>query len=197
MVDVFVEAMRGPLEAIGFVKRACGNLFTSDFGGDMVGWVGLNTASAHYPKGIRAVHPNVGVRHQFVARWHAALRGETSDIGPTNYHGVVVYVDVRRGLPLLGVRRGRRHGCGGAEHNRRCRRVRTAVDPLVIPLIAALEVRQLDLPAGRPRQIVGQLIERGLKSLVVPHRARSAWPLGRPHWCRSAIDWQLSPGQGS
>jgi len=55
-----VETVRQPLAELGFRKRA-GGVFTSDLGDDVLGWLGLNTASEHV-KGVE-VAPVVGVRH--------------------------------------------------------------------------------------------------------------------------------------
>lgn len=45
-------------------------------------------------------------------------------------------------------------------------------DPLVLPLVAALEVGKLDLAAGRPVEVLGELVERRLE----PHTQLSSKP---------------------
>ena len=68
-----VESVREPLAELGFKKRA-GAIFTSDLGDDVLGWLGLNTASEHVI-GVE-VAPVVGVRHGAVERLVAELRGD-------------------------------------------------------------------------------------------------------------------------
>lgn len=59
----------------GFKKRA-GFIFTRDLGDDVIGWVGLNTASHKRPVDEVLVNPVVGVRHQRVERVVADGQGE-------------------------------------------------------------------------------------------------------------------------
>lgn len=76
LVALVVETVKEPMARLGFTKRA-GRIFTSAFGGDSLGWVGLNTASEHRaPEGVE-VNLVVGVRNQHVERLVAELRGET------------------------------------------------------------------------------------------------------------------------
>jgi len=67
--------LREPLEAIGFRKRS-GRIFTLELGPDVLGWLGMNTASRHQAAGSVEVNPVVGVRHQVVERLVAELRRE-------------------------------------------------------------------------------------------------------------------------
>ena len=63
------------LQELGFSKRA-GFIFTRNLTDDVIGWLGLNTASRHAPVGVREVNPVVGVRHQGIERMVAELRKE-------------------------------------------------------------------------------------------------------------------------
>ncbi|MBB2974951.1 hypothetical protein FHX49_000492 [Microbacterium endophyticum] len=63
------------LVGFGFKKRA-GMIFTRELADDMIGWVGLNTASRHTAVGEFEVNPVVGVRHQGIERVVAELRGK-------------------------------------------------------------------------------------------------------------------------
>ena len=80
-----VGAVKEPLERLGFRKRA-GRIFTLDLEDDVIGWLGLNTASDRY-RFMQAVgvHPVVGVRHQVVERLWADLETKKFDsyVGPT------------------------------------------------------------------------------------------------------------------
>lgn len=69
------EAATEALGALGFRKRTEG-LYTTDLGDDVLGVVGLNTATEHQPKGMIEVNPIVGIRHQGIERMVAELRGE-------------------------------------------------------------------------------------------------------------------------
>lgn len=66
LVKDVIEAVRGPLGSLGLRKRA-GAVFTMDIEDDVVGWLGLNTATEHHVGAVE-VHPVVGVRHQLVER---------------------------------------------------------------------------------------------------------------------------------
>src|SRR5699024_1556232 len=48
-------------------------------------------------------------------------------------------------------------------------------DPLVIPLVTTLEVRQLDLARLGPLEVLTQLVERGLEAHQSSSRSRVAW----------------------
>lgn len=61
------EAVRRPLGDIGFRKRS-GGIFTADVAEDTLGWLGLNRASEHQPKGRFEVNPVIGVRLQRIER---------------------------------------------------------------------------------------------------------------------------------
>lgn len=67
--------VREPLTALGLRKRS-GPIFTMELATDVLGWLGLNTASKYLPAGVVEVNPVVGVRHQTVERLIADLRGE-------------------------------------------------------------------------------------------------------------------------
>ena len=67
--------LREPLEERGFRKRSSG-VFTVELARDVLGWLGLNTASRHQVDGTVEVNPVVGVRHQGVERLVAELRAE-------------------------------------------------------------------------------------------------------------------------
>ena len=67
-------AVREPLTELGFRTRRRG-ILTTDLDEDVLGWVGLNTATKHHPDAVE-VNPVVGVRHQAVERLVAELRGE-------------------------------------------------------------------------------------------------------------------------
>ncbi|HWM88899.1 MAG TPA: hypothetical protein VNO33_23775 [Kofleriaceae bacterium] len=67
--------VREPLTALGLRKRS-GAIFTMELAPDVIGWLGLNTASKYLPTGVVEVNPVVGVRHQTVERLIADLRGE-------------------------------------------------------------------------------------------------------------------------
>jgi hypothetical protein len=68
--------LREPLESMGFRKRS-GRIFTVELHPDVLGWLGLNTASRHQAPGALEVNPVVGVRHQVVEHLVAELRRET------------------------------------------------------------------------------------------------------------------------
>jgi hypothetical protein len=59
----------------GFRKRA-GGIFTTELANGALGWVGLNSASRHYPAGSVEINPVVGIRNQEVERVVAEVRGE-------------------------------------------------------------------------------------------------------------------------
>lgn len=67
--------LREPLEARGFRKRD-GRVFTVELAPDVLGWLGMNTASRHQAAGSLEVNPVIGVRHQVVERLVAELRME-------------------------------------------------------------------------------------------------------------------------
>ena len=67
--------VREPLLRLGFRKRS-GPIFTTELAPDVLGWLGLNTATGHEPAGSVEVNPVVGVRHQVVERTIARLVGE-------------------------------------------------------------------------------------------------------------------------
>jgi len=73
--SVGLDDVRAQLEVAGFKKRA-GQVFTREFGGELLGWLGLNRATRHRSVGVVEVNPVVGVRHQGVERIVAELRGE-------------------------------------------------------------------------------------------------------------------------
>ena len=62
-------------EAAGFRKRGH-QIFTLDLARDVLGWIGLNTATKRRRPGEVEVNPVVGVRHTGVERLVAELRGE-------------------------------------------------------------------------------------------------------------------------
>jgi len=66
------DAFRDPLASIGFRKRA-GAIFTAEVADEVLGWVGLNRASEHQPKGQFEVNPVIGIRLQRVEREVARL----------------------------------------------------------------------------------------------------------------------------
>jgi hypothetical protein len=67
--------LREPLDAIGFRKRA-GWIFTAELDNNVLGWMGMNTASRHQAAGSVEVNPVVGVRHQAVEQLVAEFRHE-------------------------------------------------------------------------------------------------------------------------
>lgn len=70
-----MEPLVDGLLALGFRKRA-GLVFTMPMAGDeVIGWLGLNTATRR-EKGATTLNPVVGVRHQAVERMVAQLRGD-------------------------------------------------------------------------------------------------------------------------
>lgn len=69
-----VEAVRAPLGGLGFRKRA-GAVFTVSVEDDVLGWLGLNTATKHHADAVE-VNPVIGVRHQLVERLVARLTGD-------------------------------------------------------------------------------------------------------------------------
>ncbi len=69
------EAVRPLLADLGFKKRQ-GQIYSIEVSEDVLGWLGLNRATEHYPRGVAEIHPLVGVRHQGVERLVAELRGE-------------------------------------------------------------------------------------------------------------------------
>src|SRR5207248_2932149 len=78
------NVFRGPLASIGFKKRA-GGIFTAELGDEVLGWVGLNRASEHQPKGHFEVNPVIGIRLQRVEHEVARLssRGFHPYLPPT------------------------------------------------------------------------------------------------------------------
>jgi hypothetical protein len=70
----FTQAVSETMAAIGFRKRA-DLIFTMELSADVVGWLGLPTASRHpYEPGSFGVGPVLGVRQQTVERIIAKLR---------------------------------------------------------------------------------------------------------------------------
>jgi len=67
--------LQEPLRALGFRKRS-GPIYTVALTPDVLGWLGLNTASRHQPAGTVEVNPVVGVHHRTVEEIVAELRGE-------------------------------------------------------------------------------------------------------------------------
>jgi hypothetical protein len=58
-----IEALKGS----GF-RRWRQGVLVAELGPGVFGWLGLNTAREHYPKGVLEVNPVVGVRHDAVER---------------------------------------------------------------------------------------------------------------------------------
>jgi hypothetical protein len=69
-----IELMKEPLSGLGMKKRSQG-IFTLDLGDDVLGWLGLNTASKGYRAGAVGVNVVVGVRHGRVEALVAELLG--------------------------------------------------------------------------------------------------------------------------
>ena len=63
------------LVPVGFKQRKTG-IFTIQLSSEVLGWLGLNTATKHHPPGEVTINPVVGARHQEVERLVAELRGE-------------------------------------------------------------------------------------------------------------------------
>jgi hypothetical protein len=66
--------LRGPLEGLGFRKRA-GQIYTIELADDVLGWLGVNKATQHRQPGQVEINPVVGVRHQHIERLVAELTG--------------------------------------------------------------------------------------------------------------------------
>jgi|SRR5690349_15198614 hypothetical protein len=63
------------LRALGFRKRA-GEVYTTELGEDLLGWIGLNRATKYTGVGEYEVNPVIGIRHQRVEKMVADLRGD-------------------------------------------------------------------------------------------------------------------------
>jgi hypothetical protein len=74
LIDRVGDAAGEDLGSLGFQKRT-GQTYTVDLGDDLIGLLGLNSATEHQPKGVVGVNPIVGLRHQEVERMVAELRG--------------------------------------------------------------------------------------------------------------------------
>jgi hypothetical protein len=75
MVAEVVDEVTAKLVATGFARRQVNGIFTLDVSPEVIGWLGLNTATKHLA-GSLEVNPVVGVRHQGVERRVAELRNE-------------------------------------------------------------------------------------------------------------------------
>lgn len=71
-VDQVARVAQVELAQLGFTKRS-GAIFTVDLGDELLGWLGLNSATEHHVVGSVSVHPVVGIRHQAVQRLVAEL----------------------------------------------------------------------------------------------------------------------------
>jgi hypothetical protein len=67
-----LQAVRAPLAELGFTERT-GRIFTVVLRDDVLGWLGLNTASEHHRDAV-GVNPVVGVKHLVVERFLEELR---------------------------------------------------------------------------------------------------------------------------
>ena len=70
-----VSTVVARVQELGFEKRAA-KVMTKELSADVLGWLGLNTATKHQKKGVVEINPVIGVRHQEVERVVAELRGE-------------------------------------------------------------------------------------------------------------------------
>jgi hypothetical protein len=91
------EALRAPLEQLGFSRRAEG-IFTIELTDRVLGWLGLNYASRHLPPGQVSIGPVVGIRHQSVERLIAKLRGQKFHV----YQPATVSAQIGYVMPDLG-----------------------------------------------------------------------------------------------
>ncbi len=89
-LDAMLREAVGPLLAELSFKKRQGQIYTLEVADDVLGWLGLNLATEHYPRGVVEVNPMVAVRHQGVERLVAELLGE-------NFHP---YVPPTVGTPL-------------------------------------------------------------------------------------------------
>lgn len=79
------------LARLGFEKRRVG-LFSSTIFEDVIGWIGLNTATRHL-NGALEVNPVVGVRQQRIERLVAELFGNVFDkLIPPTFAGNIGYL---------------------------------------------------------------------------------------------------------
>lgn len=84
-----IETVKPLLAELGFKKRT-GGIFTIDVEKNVLGFLGLNSASRHLARGEVEINPCVGVRHQQIERLVAELRG-------AKFHS---YIPATTGTPI-------------------------------------------------------------------------------------------------
>ncbi len=72
--------VQAPLQSLGFRKQAGGQVYTFELDADVVGWLGLNSASAQRPPGAKEINPVVGVRHHRVEELVNELRSDDGQL---------------------------------------------------------------------------------------------------------------------
>jgi hypothetical protein len=74
LIDRVGKAAREDLAALGFRKRS-GQIYTLNLAADVIGSLGLGSATKYQSRGVVEVWPKIGIRHQSVERILAELEG--------------------------------------------------------------------------------------------------------------------------